>query len=439
MTDFRNMMEAALLPGDVSPLLASLECKPPVSIRQHARKAPGELFPGSDPVPWCPMGRYLEERPAFTLDPRFHAGAYYVQEASGMSLWQLAPYLSAITSPRVLDACAAPGGKSTLLLDILPQNGLLVSNEVIRSRVPILAENLARWGYGNVVVTQNDPADLGRLTGYFDVVVADAPCSGEGLFRKDPESRKNWSRALVALCVSRQRRILSDLWPCLRQGGLLLYSTCTFNRMEDEEQVDWIREHLGARLLLGPQKYLPHRIKGEGFFMALLEKTGSADPGPKKSMPPLSRKKGGNAPRVPDNTPRHLEGPYSWSMKGSLLKAFPQELIPQMQSLESLLNVFHSGIAVATKKGDDWVPWADLALATDLKKDAYPVFRANLEQAVAFLRRDPLVFPYGTEKGYLLLTYNDMPLGFVKNLGMRSNNLHPVSRRIFLSLKQSDR
>ncbi|MDD2289313.1 MAG: rRNA cytosine-C5-methyltransferase [Bacteroidales bacterium] len=438
MTDFRNMMEAALLPGEVSPLLAALESTPPVSIRQHIRKAPGELFPGSDPVPWCPTGRYLEERPVFTLDPRFHAGAYYVQEASGMSLWQLAPYLSAITSPRVLDACAAPGGKSTLLLDILPQNGLLVSNEVIRTRVPILAENLARWGYGNVVVTQNDPADLGRLTEYFDVVVADVPCSGEGLFRKEPESRKKWSPAVVALCVSRQRRILSDLWPCLRQGGLLLYSTCTFNRMEDEEQVDWIRDHLGARLLLGPEKYLPHRIRGEGFFMALLEKTGTCHTGPGKSLPPGGGKKGGSPSRVPADAPQHLEGPYSWYMKGPFLKAFPQELIPQAELLESMLNVFHSGIAVATKKGKDWVPRADLALALDLKKEAYPVFRVNREQAVAFLRRDPLVFPDGTERGYLLLTYNDLPLGFVKNLGMRSNNLHPVSRRIFLSLKPSD-
>ena len=433
------MMEASLMPGDVDPLLSCLDSQPTVSIRQHALKAAGELFPGTDTVPWCPLGRYLDERPVFTLDPRFHAGAYYVQEASGMSLWQLGPYLDNITSPRVLDACAAPGGKSTLLLDLMHGEGLLVSNEVIRTRVPILAENLAKWGYANVVVTQNDPADFGKLPEYFDVVVADVPCSGEGLFRKDPDTRKTWSPGLVALCVARQRRILSDLWSSLRRGGLFLYSSCTLNRMEDEEQIDWIRDHLGARLLLGPQKYLPHRVRGEGFFMALLEKNGPREAGVKKILPAPDGKKGWTPYRVPERAPVHLEGSYSWSMKGQMLKAFPRESHREMEALGSMLHVFHSGIAIATKKGDDWVPWADLALATDLKKDAYPVVVIDREQALAFLSKNPLVLPQGTEKGYLLLIYNGLPLGFVKNLGKRSNNLHPVSRRIFLSLKQSDR
>ncbi|MEJ1730124.1 hypothetical protein SMA90_27710, partial [Escherichia coli] len=148
-----------------------------------------------------------------------------------MSLWQLEPYLQKMKAPRVLDACAAPGGKSTLLLDILPGDGLLVSNEIIRPRVPVLAENLSRWGYANVVVTQNDPAAFSVLDGYFDVLVTDVPCSGEGLFRKDPASRSAWSPAQVELCAARQRRILSDLWPSLKEGGLLLYSTCTYNRV----------------------------------------------------------------------------------------------------------------------------------------------------------------------------------------------------------------
>jgi 16S rRNA C967 or C1407 C5-methylase (RsmB/RsmF family) len=217
-------MQEQLPPGEAHLLLAALDTPPPVSIRLNPRKT-ANAFPGTEEVPWCPNGRYLPQRPSFTADPLFHAGAYYVQEASGMALWQLKPFLQTINAPRVLDACAAPGGKSTLLLDIMPEDGLLVSNEIIRSRVPVLAENLARWGCSNVVVSQNDPASFSGLPDYFDLIAVDAPCSGEGMFRKDPEARKEWSPAHVEFCAQRQRRILTDLWPALKPGGLLLYST----------------------------------------------------------------------------------------------------------------------------------------------------------------------------------------------------------------------
>jgi len=424
MKDFRSILEESLPPGEIDLLLASLEISPPVSIRQHIRKTDKDLFPGSETVTWCPAGRYLDERPVFTLDPRFHAGAYYVQEASGMSLWKLKTYLQSMNAPRVLDACAAPGGKSTLLLDILPEDGLLVSNEAIRSRVPVLAQNIARWGYANVVVTQNDPAAFTKLRGYFDVLVTDVPCSGEGLFRKEPLSRNNWSLAAVNLCVSRQQRILTDLWPSLKDGGLLFYSTCTFNRKEDEDQVDWIVRHLGARVLLGPEKYFPHRIRGEGFFMALLQKQGDQV---------IPRKKRGSAKdHVPSGIPRFLNDGYAYSMKGTLLKAFPASWQAEMTALEDILNVVHSGIAVAEKKGNAWVPAADLALSIDLKRDAFEQYRVDLAGAIAFLRRDSLVLPADIGKGMVLITYQDMPLGFVKNLGSRSNNLYPVSRRILM-------
>ena len=269
MSAFRSLMQEQLPPGEAHLLLAAQDTPPPVSIRLNPRKT-ANAFPGTEEVPWCPNGRYLPQRPSFTADPLFHAGAYYVQEASGMALWQLKPFLQTINAPRVLDACAAPGGKSTLLLDIMPEDGLLVSNEIIRSRVPVLAENLARWGCSNVVVSQNDPASFSGLPDYFDLIAVDAPCSGEGMFRKDPEARKEWSPAHVEFCAQRQRRILNDLWPALKPGGLLLYSTCTFNRKEDEDQVAWLCDTLGAKLILGPQKYMPHKVKGEGFFMALV-------------------------------------------------------------------------------------------------------------------------------------------------------------------------
>ena len=421
MSAFRSLMQEQLPPGEAHLLLAALDTPPPVSIRLNPRKT-ANAFPGTEEVPWCPNGRYLPQRPSFTADPLFHAGAYYVQEASGMALWQLKPFLQTINAPRVLDACAAPGGKSTLLLDIMPEDGLLVSNEIIRSRVPVLAENLARWGCSNVVVSQNDPASFSGLPDYFDLIAVDAPCSGEGMFRKDPEARKEWSPAHVEFCAQRQRRILNDLWPALKPGGLLLYSTCTFNRKEDEDQVAWLCDTLGAKLILGPQKYMPHKVKGEGFFMALVAKPDGAAvafryPVVRPSPPP-------------QQCPRWLRDGYTYAMKGPILKAFPKALHPDMRQLEKILNVVHSGIAVATQKGNDWIPSADLALAGDLAPGAFPRFAASPEQVLAFLRRDALVLPRETEKGYILITFRGLPLGFVKNLGLRTNNLYPPARRI---------
>lgn len=431
--DFRKILEESLPPGEIELLLASLDTSPPVSIRQHVRKTDKELFPGTQVVSWCPTGRYLDERPVFTLDPRFHAGAYYVQEASGMSLWQMEPFFKALKAPRVLDACAAPGGKSTLLLDIMPRNGLLVSNEVIRSRVPVLTQNIARWGYTNVVVTQNDPGAFTGLQGYFDVLVTDVPCSGEGLFRKEPGSRNNWSLAHVDLCVMRQQRILKDLWPSLREGGLLLYSTCTFNRKEDEQQVEWICQKLGARILLGPEKYYPHRIRGEGFFMALLQKQEDPTSTGHNETAYMLRKQGAfGKVHAPSGTPDFLKEDYVYAMKGPLLKAFPALWHQEMTGMEKVLNVVHSGIAVAERKGNDWIPAADLALTVDLKKDAFTHYEVDLPGAIAFLRRDSLTLPAGMKKGFVLIIYEDFPLGFVKNLGNRSNNLHPISRRILM-------
>ncbi len=421
MSAFRSLMQEQLPPGEADLLLAALDTPSPVSIRLNPRKT-ANVFPGTEEIPWCPNGRYLSKRPSFTADPLFHAGAYYVQEASGMAIWQLKPYLQNINAPRVLDACAAPGGKSTLLLDIMPEDGLLVSNEIIRSRVPVLAENLAKWGYSNVVVTQNDPASFAGLPGYFDLITVDAPCSGEGMFRKDPGARNEWSPAHVELCAQRQRRILADLWPALKPGGLLLYSTCTFNRKEDEDQVAWMCDTLGANLVLGPQKYMPHQVRGEGFFMALVAKPEGASvtfrfPAVRQSP-------------APGNHPLWLFDGFSYAMKGPILKAYPKALHTAMRSLENVLNAVHSGIAVATQKGNDWVPTADLALARDLNPEAFPRFAASLEQALTFLRRDALVLPPETDRGYILITFEGLPLGFVKNLGSRTNNLYPPARRI---------
>ncbi|MDR1585712.1 MAG: RsmB/NOP family class I SAM-dependent RNA methyltransferase, partial [Prevotellaceae bacterium] len=220
----------SLLGDEYNVFEAALQTTPPVSVRVNNKI---DMHPSEELVPWCEKAYYLQERPLFTADPLLHAGAFYVQEASSMFLYQ-AVKQHFPSAKRTLDLCAAPGGKSTLLLQSLPDDGLLVSNEIIRSRAHILAENITKWGNPNAVVTNNSPADFGKLPGYFDAVVVDAPCSGEGMFRKDADAAGEWSLQLVNLCAERQREIVSSVWKALKPDGILVYSTCTFNREENE-------------------------------------------------------------------------------------------------------------------------------------------------------------------------------------------------------------
>ena len=246
----------------------------------------------SERVPWNENGYYLKERPSFTLDPLFHAGAYYVQEASSMFLEEVLKQSVDVTQPlKVLDLCAAPGGKSTLIQSIISAESLLVSNEVIKTRVNILSENITKWGAANVIVTNNDPSDFKRLPDYFDVIVADAPCSCSGLFRKDPNAINEWSENNVALCAQRQQRILADILPSLKEDGVLIYSTCSYSQPEDEEIAEWLIAdcHLSSiNLHLNKEwniietqsaeknafgyRFYPDKVKGEGFFIAAFKK-----------------------------------------------------------------------------------------------------------------------------------------------------------------------
>ena len=257
----------------------ALETKPPTSVRVNDKIA---YQPSSENVAWCKSGYYLDERPLFTADPLFHAGVYYVQEASSMFLEQAVKQYFPMADT-VLDLCAAPGGKSTLLSQTLAESSLLVSNEIIRSRAYILAENLIKWGNPNVVVTNNEPKDFAILGGFFDAIVIDAPCSGEGMFRKDAGAVEEWSEYNVTLCAARQTEIVSSVWDALKTDGILVYSTCTFNREENEENVQWICNELGAEVLsIDLQgnsditksdfgyRFYPHKTKGEGFFISVL-------------------------------------------------------------------------------------------------------------------------------------------------------------------------
>ena len=286
---FCRMIESQLGLEAAAALFESLQSEPPVSVRYNPyklREGAERWGTEQEVVPWCRYGRYLASRPQFTLDPLFHAGAYYVQEAASMFLEQIfrSVFDGQREALRVLDLCAAPGGKTTLLSTLVGTKGVVVANEVIRSRATILADNVRRWGIGNTVVTSNDPAHFSAFHHVFDAVVVDAPCSGEGMFRKDPASRSEWSEQNVKLCAARQRRILEDVWDALRPEGILVYSTCTFNRLEDEENVAWLCERYDCtpvEIAVDPQwgivcgevqgiptfRFFPGRTKSEGFFV----------------------------------------------------------------------------------------------------------------------------------------------------------------------------
>ncbi|MDR2362695.1 MAG: rRNA cytosine-C5-methyltransferase [Prevotellaceae bacterium] len=427
------------LPGvDAGALLRALRLATPVSIRYNETK---RTTPASATrVPWCNTGVYLPDRPAFTLDPLWHGGAYYVQEASSMVVAQLAGILLSLGERcRVLDLCAAPGGKSTQLASLLPAGGLLVSNEVIRSRVAILLENLVKWGTPNVVVTAADPKQFAALPAFFDLLLVDAPCSGEGLFRKEPEAVHEWSEANVQRCADRQRRIVADAWDALRDGGIIVYSSCTFNRRENEETVQWIIKQLGAERLplsLDPAwgvvesdagyRFYPHRLQGEGFFISVLQKRSPHTPRPLKAIKiPRQAIAASDAAQIR----QWLHGAFVPMLKGRLIYALPQAQQPAIAQLLAHLPVLQAGVPAGERKGTDTAPTAALALSVACRREAFPYVTLLLPEAIRYLRRENIHFP-GAPDGYLLVTYDNLPLGFAKKIGRRTNNLFPMQWRI---------
>lgn len=434
---FKDLLIESLGAEAASTALDALEEAPAISVRYNQAKYQA---PEGEAVAWNADGRFLAERPVFTLDPLLHAGAYYVQDSSAMFVGRIFREILALAQPegqlRVLDLCAAPGGKTTDLLSALRDCGKdysLVSNEISSSRVTALCDNVARWGEAPVAVTSADPAAFGHLEGWFDIIVTDVPCSGEGMFRKDPEALRQWSLDNVALCQARQRRILADVWPSLKEGGILIYSTCTFNHLENDDNVKWIAAELGAEVLPLNMEYsgpirtkcgwslVPGFVKGEGQFVAALRKTAATGS--------IRIKK--NAVR-PDAKNVWLDADVAIIRKGELLCALPQALIADAPVLERL-HPLRSGIAVGEVKGKDFIPHADLALARCLSQNAFARYDASLETALSFLKKEAIMAP-DAPKGILLITYNGLPLGFVKNLGNRCNNLLPAGRRIRMEI-----
>lgn len=439
-TEFEESLKRTL--GNSYPdFINSLQKPSPVSIRLNFNKFQSENL---NPVPWSKWGRYLTERPKFTLDPAFHAGAYYVQEASSMFIEQALSQAVDLAKPlRVLDVSAAPGGKSTHLLSLLSSDSLLVSNEVIRSRASILAENIQKWGHSNVIVTNNDPEDFSMLTGFFDVILIDAPCSGEGLFRKDPDAIKEWSPENVELCAKRQRRILADVWPALKQNGILIYSTCTYNKLENEENIQWLnegREFESIKLSINPEwgietveqknvygyHFYPHKVKGEGFFLSVIRKT---------EVQPQAHckvRKGLSAP-----TKKIIEQLEPWTSLSAptfftwndVVYVVPKAIARETEILLDHLKYVQAGTALATMKHDKLIPEHAAALAIHLNKNNFQQLEVNEQDALKYLRKEPIE-NNGAPKGYTLITYKGLPLGWANVLDNRINNLYPKEWRI---------
>ena len=422
-------------------LLNALNTDAPTSVRLHPLKTNANL-PFESSIEWCENGFYLKERPSFTLDPLFHAGTYYPQEAGSMVLDSVLRQLNLPNEPKILDLCAAPGGKSTLIASFLENKGLLVSNEVINSRAKILRENLSKWGYSNVIVTNNDPEHFSKVPDFFDAIVVDAPCSGEGMFRKDPNARTEWTEDNVQLCAARQKRIVMDIWDSLKPGGFLIYSTCTFNEDENEKNVEWFINQLDTQIVniqlnspilkdRNQQGFycIPGKTATEGFYIAVFQKTGTETKKQKftKKNDLKIQKDALDATKFADLSSSTL---FNWNDK---LLAFPSDLISEYLHLQANLHIVKMGTNIGEISRKGIIPHEEIALNPFLRKVDQKI---NLEKdlALQFLHGD--TFSISGPIGFQLITFENEPLGWIKNIGNRFNNLYPKEWRIRMNLSQ---
>lgn len=432
---------------DGKELITALGQEPSASIRINRRKWSHPVT-SYERVPWEPDGYYLPGRPLFTPDPLFHSGTYYPQEASSMFTGEAFRQVAeGIENIRVLDLCGAPGGKSTHLSSLIPDGGLLISNEVIRSRAAVLAENITKWGIGNAIVTQNDPATFAALSGFFDIMVVDAPCSGEGMFR-DPAARSEWSLQNTRLCSERQRRIVMDSWPSLKAGGLLIYSTCTFNPAENEENLTWIRDITGSEpvtlnisIMSGVQPvryngiegygFYPGRVKGDGFFISALRKRGDRNHERHRFRSNHFRQ----SAKIVDLSNKLLDVDSDRiAMSGNKIIALaaPPGLVSYV---EERLTVIKYGTMIGEMKKDSFIPAHDLAMSVNQRAGAWPVYDASYDDAVSFLRLEQGRLT-GMPEGRIMINYRNVPLGFVNNLGRRFNNGYPQAWRMRMERRE---
>jgi len=429
-------------------LLDSIFFPPTPSVRFNPLKpVPRSHFPVSSLVSWTSFGAFLSHRPEFILDPLLHAGTYYVQEASSMIMDHIVSQLPLPPAPLVLDLCAAPGGKSCGLLSTLPPDALLVSNEIVKQRSNILAENLSKWGFSNLVVTQAEPGQLAEMGETFDLIVADMPCSGEGMFRKNPASIGEWSIENVQICAARQKDILHKAWDLLQPGGFLIYSTCTFNQSENEEILANFRE---LETFIQPNmtnpepnqvsestykninafRLLPNKTKGEGLFEAVLQKPGFRERVQTyKIKEPWIRQPNKQAFNLLDTYLPDLKNKIGVFSKQNQVLAFPHSWSGFINMLNRYVWVVKTGTCLFDIQHQNVIPHQDLALSPLNKFSIFPQLELNRKQAQQFLRKQSFELPEA-QQGILLITYEGFELGWIKNMGNRFNNYYPQEWRI---------
>lgn len=438
---FIEQMKAQIGDAETMLLLEAFDSVQPVSVRLNPAKGAIPLQ-NMEPVPWNGDGYYLSDRPSFTLDPLFHAGTYYVQEAGSQFIGYLLKD-EKLDGCRILDMCAAPGGKTTIYSTLVGQSGLVLANEYVRNRAQILADNVRKWGMGNVVVTNNAPEHISAFEECFDVVAVDAPCSGEGMFRKDDEARSEWSVQNVAMCFERQKQILIHSWECLRPGGILLYSTCTLNNTEDEgimkflaEELcsdmaqeysvdvpeEWGIEHLREGAVNG-YRFWPHRVKSEGFFVCVLRKTEAKA----RAVVPKARKR--LFSEIPAKSASKvlcwMENPQQWRLFGvsDTLYAYDRNQAEFIKCLCETLTAVYSGVCMGQVFKDALKPdWA-LALSVHLSRSVVRRVDLELDMALEYLRRHDVPSEM-FDQGLNLVCYSGHALGFIKRIGNRCNNLY---------------
>lgn len=409
--EFIVQMEG-LLGEDFNEFLASMQQTPEVSIKLNRRKIskPEETgYQHLQPVKWCRSGAYLPERPLFTLNPLLHAGAFYVQDASSMIYETIIERLVPMAfdtgkAPAVADLCAAPGGKTTSIINALPDTAFVLANEFIPARAKVLKENLFKWGYPDIMITNSPVSKLAGAGAAFDIIAVDAPCSGEGMMRKEEVAVSQWNQGLIESCATIQREILEDAWHLLKPGGFLIYSTCTFNRKENEQQVEWLVNEKGM-VAFDPEfpeewgigrgmdtdipcfRFMPHITRGEGLFVAVMRKEI-------------------------DEYQRPLSTPAlrTWLKKN--------------------VKVIADGIPLEQIKGRDRIPTSESTLSTGFKRGSIPEVEVDESTAISYLRHEALHLPGDTASGLNVITFKGHPLGLVKNLGSRANNLYPSEWKI---------
>jgi len=429
-------------------IIAHEKMQAPVSIRLNPFKQTDSSdlsFDLRSKVPWSEHGYYLNSRPSFTLDPLFHGGAYYVQEASSMFLEYAIRQTVDLRYPViVLDCCAAPGGKSTLIQSVLSHDSLLVSNEVIKARSAILVENITKWGAPNVIVTNNDPSHFQKLPEFFDLLVVDAPCSGSGLFRKDPSAMKEWSEASVEHCSQRQQRILTDSLPALKENGILIYSTCSYSEKENECIADWLIAEQGMealKLSLDPSweifethtsnggfgyRFYPGKTEGEGFFISCFRKMnnsgfGSKDPSVKLNFVSRTEK---------DLVQSSLENPgdFEFIRFNDDVIAIPLTHVDSYKHITSNLYLKKAFLNIGSLGRKELIPSHEWAIST-VRSAHIPEITLSLEDALQYLRKQDFRIA-SDARGWAVMMYKNISLGLAKLLGNRINNYYPKEWRI---------